>query len=423
MTDTITCPNCGHEIAVHAAAAAQIAEHIRHEVDAELRRREDDFIRREKELESARGRIDEELAARVQAQIGQLRVRAEEAARSAIGNEVAGLQSQLATAQTKLQQAQMAELELRKDRAALEDQKRELELTVTRTLDTERDKIRLEAQKQAAELNRLRDADNDRVIGDLRKQIEDLNRLSEFAAQRTQGETLELELENSLRRFFPGDMIEAIPAAASGGDVLQRVVDNNGTFCGTILWESKRTKNWNDAWLPKLREDQRRAKSEFAAILSVEMPKNVSNFGCIDGVWVTNRACFLGLAAALRAGLITAAHARETAQGKVAKVDLLFAYFAGAEFRLKVEGIVESFVALKQDLDSEKRSLTRIWNKREKQIERAMANTTALYGDLGAIIGPSLPSIPQLELRAVVAANRPANESGDETAVAESIPF
>ncbi len=423
MTDTITCPNCGHAIEVHAAAAAQIAEHIRREVESELRRKEDDYIRRDKELETARGGIDDEIAARVQAQLSQLRSQVEQSARSAIGAEIEGLQTQLTTAQAKLQQTQAAELELRKARARLEEQKRELELTVTRTLDAERDKIRQDAQKQAAELNRLRDADKDRVIGDLRKQIEDLNRMSESAAQRTQGETLELELENSLRRFFPNDTIEAIPAAHNGGDVLQRVVDNNGTPCGTILWESKRTKNWNDAWLPKLREDQRRAKSDFAVILSVEMPKNVATFGCVDGVWVTNRACFLGLAAALRAGLIAAAHARETTQGKINKVDLLFTYFAGAEFRQIVEGIVEAFVALKQDLDSEKRSLTRIWNKREKQIERAIVNTTALYGDLSAIVGPSLPSIPQLELRSIVAANRPAEEPSDEVAVAESIPF
>jgi hypothetical protein len=268
MTDTITCPNCGHEIEVHAAAAAQIAEHIRHEVEAEARRKEEDFARRERgfaarqnELESAREALDEEIKSRVQNQFGLLRAQAEEAARTAVSDEVTGLQSQLSAAHTKLQQTQAAELELRKARLTLEEQKRELELTVTRTLDVERDKIRQDAQKQFVELNRLREADKDRVICDLRKQIEDLNRMSESAAQRTQGETLEIELENSLRRFFPGDTIEAIPAAANGGDVLQRVVDNNGTLCGTILWESKRTKNWNNSWLPKLREDQRRARS------------------------------------------------------------------------------------------------------------------------------------------------------------------
>ena len=242
MTDTITCPNCGHEIEVHAAAAAQIAEHIRHEVEAEAHRKEEDFARRERgfaarqnELESAREALDEEIKSRVQNQIGLLRAQAEEAARTAVSDEVTGLQSQLTTAQIKLQKAQAAELDLRKDRLTLEEQKRELELTVTRTLDAERDKIRQDAQKQFVELNRLREADKDRVIGELRKQIEDLNRMSESAAQRTQGETLEIELENSLRRFFPGDTIEAIPAAANGGDVLQRVVDNNGTPCGTIM--------------------------------------------------------------------------------------------------------------------------------------------------------------------------------------------
>jgi hypothetical protein len=71
------------------------------------------------------------------------------------------------------------------------------------------------------------------------------------------------------------------------------------------------------------------------------------------------------------------------------------------EFRQRVEGIVEAFVTLKEDLESEKRSMRRMWNKREKQLDRAVNNTTAMYGDLGGILGPKLPSIPQLELASI----------------------
>ena len=150
-------------------------------------------------------------------------------------------------------------------------------------------------------------------------------------------------------------------------------------------------------------------------LLSVELPKSLANFGCIDGTWITNRDCYIGLAAALRHGVIEAARARETAHGKMTKVDLVFQYFAGSEFRQKIEGLVEAFVEMKKDLDSEKRSFCRIWNKREKQIARAMVNTSALYGDLGYIIGPGLTGIPQLELGSIAEAKRPTNRLEDFT--------
>lgn len=416
MSDRINCPQCGHPIEIHAAAAAQLRERIVRELEGPI-------AQRERALQQKLSQADADLQTRLNVEIDRLRMEAEAAARSAMSNEVSGLQSELDAARVKLDAANAAELALRKDRRALEDQKRELELTLTRKLDEERATLREEARLQLELINRRRDEDKDKLIGDLRRQIEDMKRTAEFASQQTQGFTQELELETELRRQFPQDTIEPIPGGANGGDVLQRVFDTNGTPCGSILWESKRTKTWNDQWLPKLREDQRRSRSEFAVLLSVEMPKGVPNFKCIDGTWVTNRSCYIGLAAALRAGLIEAARARETAQGKLTKVDLVFQYFAGAEFRQKVEGIVESFVALKQDLDSEKRSLCRIWNKREKQIHRAMANTTALYGDLSVIIGPALPSIPQLELSAIAEPKRLAAADIESPVEVDSFTF
>ena len=373
MSDTITCPKCGHEFEVQA----QMREHLLRELGADYQ-------------------------SKLKAESARLRKQIEAETRSAVSDEVHELREKLNTATA-------AEVALRKERRELEQQTRDLELTVNRKLDAERETLREQARVQLEEQNRHLDADRDKLIADLRRQIDDMKRTAEFRSQQAMGFTLELELENELRRQFPLDEIEAVPGGANGGDVLQHVVDRNGVRCGTILWESKRTRNWNDQWLPKLREDQRRARADFAVILSVEMPKAHPNFGCIDGTWVANRACYLGLAAALRAGLIEAARARETAHGKVNKVDLVFQYFAGSEFRQKIEGLVEAWVALKQDLDSEKRSMCKIWNKRERQIGRAMANTTAIYGDLSCIIGSSLPAIPQLELGSIAEVKTPVN--------------
>ena len=402
VTDLITCPRCGCEIEMHAAAAARMRESILKEFEGDVRIKEEAIAKRERAIQQKEQSLDADLQSRLNAETSRLRKEIEKATRTAYSEEVEELQA-------KLNAATAAEVELRKSRRELEQQTRDLELAVNRKLDEERETLREQARVQIAEQNRHLDADKDKLIGDLKRQIDDMKRTAEFRSQQAMGFTLELELENDLRRHFPMDTIEAVPGGASGGDVLQHVVDRNGARCGTILWESKRTRNWNDQWLPKLREDQRRAKADFAAILSVEMPKGVNNFKCIDSVWVTNRDCHIGLAGALRAGLIEAARARETAHGKMNKVDLVFQYFASSEFRQKIEGLVEAWVALKQDLDSEKRSLSKIWNKRERQIHRAMANTTALYGDLSCIIGPSLPAIPQLELDGIAEAKRPVN--------------
>jgi len=200
-----------------------------------------------------------------------------------------------------------------------------------------------------------------------------------------------------VRRHFPFDTILPVAKGIHGGDVIHIVHDAAGIECGIILWESKRTKNWSDGWLPKLRDDQRAAKAHIAILISIELPKGVSTFECVDGIWVTCRACALALAAALRSGLIDAATARRSADGKQTKMEVLYTYLAGQEFRHRVEGIVESFATLKEDLEAEKRAMQRIWAKREKQLDRAITNTSGMYGDLQGIVGASLPSIASLD--------------------------
>ena len=296
----------------------------------------------------------------------------------------------MSEARTKLDQAQKAELDIRKRARELEDEKREVDLTVARKMDEERQKIRDQAKKEATDERALKEAEKDKVIDDLRKQITDWQRKAEQGSQQAQGEVLELEHEDILRRTFPFDTIEPVPKGIHGGDVLQRVHDTSGMDCGLILWESKRTKAWSDSWLPKLRDDQRAAKAQISILVTVELPKDIAAFGYIDGVWITNRACALGLVAALRAGLIEVACAKRSLEGRQGKMEILYNYLSGAEFRHRVQGIVEAFVTLRDDLEGEKRAMQRIWAKREKQLDRAVTNTAGFYGDLSGIIGASL---------------------------------
>jgi hypothetical protein len=404
-TDTIICPNCKAEVEVTEVLAAQLRADIQRQFDAEklkqnelVAKQEADLRKREVALTAAQQAVDAEVQQRLIAERGKLSEEATKKARASLSLEFQDMQAQLTETKDKLTQAQQSELELRKKQRELEEQKRELEVTVQRRMDEEREKIRETAKRETIQERDLKDAEKDKVIGDLNKQIEELRRKSEQASQQLQGEVLELELEGLLRQQFPFDEITPVPKGIHGGDVLQTVRDNAGTACGTILWESKRTKSWSDSWLPKLRDDQRAAKAQIAIVISIELPKDVTTFRFVDGVWVSSRACSLSLASALRAGLLEVAAAKRAAEGRHDKMEFLYGYLSGQEFRHRVEGIVEAFTTLREDLETEKRAIQKSWAKREKQLERAVVCTSGMYGDLHGIIGKSLPQIELLEM-------------------------
>ncbi|MBI2808692.1 MAG: DUF2130 domain-containing protein [Planctomycetes bacterium] len=405
MQDIIHCPSCGCEITVSETLTAQIRQHLRQEFDAEVRRKDgelakrlDEIRHREKALEESRAAIEKEVAGRVAQEQDRLMQEAKSRAQESIATEFRDLQEQLATTRTQLTDVRRTELQLRKERRQLEDEKQTLELTVSRTLDEERARIRGDAKNEADEAHRLKDADKEKLIGDLRHQIDELKRKSEQGSQQAQGEVMEVLLEDLLRQYFPLDGIEEVPVGVHGGDLIHCTFDATGEECGKILWESKRTKAWSDAWLPKLRDDQRAAKAHVAILVTEEMPKGLAAFGCIDGVWVTKREYVVGLAIALRSGLLEVARARRSMQGQQTKMEFLYQFLVGPEFQQRVEGIIEAFATMKEDLDSERRAIQRLWAKREKQIDRAMINTSGLYGDLTSILGTSLPQIGCLEL-------------------------
>ena len=249
-----------------------------------------------------------------------------------------------------------------------------------------------------SEEHRLKDMEKEKKISDMLKTIEELKRKGEQGSMQTQGEVLELDLEALLRSRFPTDEIEPVPKGIRGADILQRVHNRSGQLCGTIIWESKRTKAWSDGWIAKLKDDQREVKAEIAVIVSETLPSGVKAFTQMEGVWVADFTLAASLAEVLRSGLTQLALAKLSAVGRGEKMDVIYNYLSGPHFRQRVEGIVEAFKSMKEDLDQEKRAITRTWAKREKQIERVINNTAGMYGDIQGIIGASLPEIKILEL-------------------------
>jgi hypothetical protein len=231
----------------------------------------------------------------------------------------------------------------------------------------------------------------------MNRTIVELKRKADQGSQQTQGEALELELEELLRTNFPLDLIEPVAKGEFGGDIVQNVNSALGQSAGMILWEFKSTKNWSDGWLAKLRQDQRSAKADMALIISHALPKDLETFTLIEGVWVAHPRCAVPVAIALRHSLIEIASTRNARQGQESKMELVYQYLTGPRFKQRLEGVIEKFDELRDDLDKERKFMNRVWAKREGQIQGVIDSMTGMWGDLQGIAGKALPAIASLD--------------------------
>ena len=413
---TVVCPQCKHEIKLTESLAAPLLETVRRDYEQRLSQKDADMAKREQSLneraeaiEKAKANLDQQVAAKLQQERVRIGAEEQQKAKLAYGNdldqkarEISTLQEVLKQRDVKLAEAQKAQAELIGKQRELDDAMRELDLTVAKRVQADLGSEREKAKKEAEDELKLKVMEKDQTITAMQKQIEDLKRRAEQGSQQLQGEVQELELEALLTAKFPRDTILPVPKGEFGGDVLQRVVGPLNQICGTILWESKRTKNWSDGWLPKLREDQRAAKAEIAVIISQALPKEVDTFGFVDGVWVADPKVALPVALSLRQSLIEVAAARQASEGQQTKMEMVYSYLTGPRFRQRVQAIVEAFSSMKEDLDREKKAITRQWAKREEQIDRVMQATVGMYGDLQGIAGRTLQEIEGLEFQGML---------------------
>ncbi len=410
---TIQCPKCRAAIPLTESLAAPLIEAARRELESKASARDAELSKRESHLREQlasvsrdRESLDEQVQARLAAERGAIAQAEQRKARAALSEQIEReaqqrreLEDVVRQKDARLADASKAEAEARRLQRELADRLRDadaaVEKRVAEMIAPMREKERRDADDQA----RQRLLEKDKLLADLQRQIEELKRKGEQGSQQLQGEVQELELESALRARFPRDTIEPVAKGEHGGDAIHRVLGASGALAGTILWESKNTKDWRQEWLVKLREDARAAKADAAILVTRALPKGVETFDLVDGVWVVSLRAFLPVAIAVRQQVLEVASARQAGVGQQTKMEMVYQYMTGPRFRQRVQAIVEGFTAMRDDLEKERRALTRQWEKRREQIDRVMLATVGMHGDLEAIAGAALPGVEGIDVK------------------------
>lgn len=394
----ITCPYCNKKFALTKAITSQIEDQLKnehdHEIDQLKKKQEDDIVKIQKEIEK---KIQDKYDKQYDADLKRIKSDALKKAKKEINEELFEKDEELAEVNKKLQAFRKKEVSLQKKERELEESKHTMTVEFNDKLTKEIKKAYAESKEKTEEEYKLKMAEKDKVINDLNKQMKEGQKKAEQGSMQLQGEVLELEIEDILKKYFSEDSIEPVSTGKKGGDIIQVVKFGSGKVAGKILWELKRTKNWSNSWLNKLKEDQRQIHAEIAVIASEVIPDDINNFGFSEGVWITDIKYILGLATALRENLKSVALIKTANEGKTDKAEMVYNYLTGTYFKQRVESILEAYVEMQSDMDSEKRLMEKSWAKREKQIERFIKNISGMYGDLQGL-GATLPNVKLLQI-------------------------
>ncbi|EJB46456.1 DUF2130 domain-containing protein [Helicobacter pylori] len=325
----------------------------------------------------------------------------EEARKNAFLEQQKGLellQKELDEKSKQVQELHQKEAEIerlkRENNEAESRLKAENEKKLNEKLDLEREKI----EKALHEKNELKFKQQEEQLEMLRNELKNAQRKAELSSQQFQGEVQELAIEEFLRQKFPLDSIEEIKKGQRGGDCIQVVHTREFQNCGKIYYESKRTKEFQKAWVEKLKSDMREIGADVGVIVSEALPKEMERMGLFEGVWVCSFEEFKGLSTVLREGVIQVGLAKKSQENKGDKVNLLYHYLTSSEFSMQVSAIIEGFEQLRADLESEKRAMARIWKSREKQIDKVFEGTINMYGSIKGIAGNAIGQVKALEL-------------------------
>lgn len=375
MTTEIKCPNCGTEFELNESLKNEVEKELRGKMMDWQKKKEDEFEKQKTAL------INDTLRKATDDTVVKIKALEEE--------------SRIKTQQ--LQTLQKKELDLLRDKNALEEKQKNMEVEIEKRFLEKRKEIEESAIKREQEIFDLKTKEYKLQMEQQQKLIEELKRKSEQGSMQLQGESQELLLEEILQSYFPFDIIEEVEKGVEGADCIQVIRNNSDTICGKIIYESKRTKAWSNGWIDKLKADMRNSGSDVAILVTQVFPKDMEKFGEKDGVWICTFNEVSSVAQLLRNGIIKIYEAQKSQENKGDKMQLLYNYLTGIEFRGQMESIVEGFMAMKQSIMKERIQMEKLWKEREKQLEKVLLSTSGLYGSVKGIAGAGVSNIPLLD--------------------------
>ncbi|MEX1382678.1 DUF2130 domain-containing protein [Lutibacter sp.] len=405
----IKCPNCGTSIDVQDILSHQLEEEIKQKYQSRIAAEKQKYQANLETLNKAKEAFEEKkkqenelFKSRLEAQIKEEKKVIEAKLKSKLieeqSEQFSALQKELneKSEQIKELNRTKAEIEkLKREKAELKEiAEAEAQKKLSETLLTEREKIK----KSEADKNELRFKELQMQLEAQKKLTEEMKRKQDQGSMQMQGEVQELAIEEWLAAKFPLDTIEEIKKGARGGDCIQIVHTRTEQNCGSIYYESKRTKDFQPSWIEKFKADIRDKGANIGVLVTEVMPSDMDRFGLREGIWICNYDEFKGLCTVLRESIIKINNAISTQENKGDKMDMLYDFLTSNTFRMQIEAIVEGFTQMKSDLESEKRSMQRIWKQRDKQIEKVVTNTIDMYGSIKGIAGNAIQSVKALEL-------------------------
>ncbi len=406
---TIKCPKCSTQIDVNEILYHQLEAQMKSKFDGEVDEHRkkykaamDEFKAKENAFKDQQEKFDEQLRESVSIQLKAERQKLSDTLKKQILDEqsesMALLQKELAEKSEQVKELNRSKTEIEQLKRAISEAeevaKLKAEQIMTERLKEEKEKI----HKLVDEQNELKLKEKDKQLEDQKKLIEEMKRKAEQGSMQMQGEVQELAIEEWLMAQYLFDAIEEIKKGQRGGDCIQIVHTREMQNCGTIYYESKRTKDFQPSWIEKFKADMRDRGVDIGVLVTSTMPKDMSRMGLLDGVWVCTYEEFKGLSMVLRENVIRMARALLSEENKTDKMTMLYSFLTSNEFKMQIEAIVEGFSQMQADLDSERRAMQRIWKQREKQITKVLENTTGMYGSIRGIAGNAIGSIKALEL-------------------------
>ena len=415
MPTDIKCPNCSIVFDVENVLSADVEQRLKLQYEKQLQQSLAQMNAEKKKLEEDQKIFEEKkkkenefFQQKLQQEKLKLEAEIQQQLKKTIAedfeNQVRLLTENNQQNEEKLRHARQKELEFLKKEQELKNKEQELEIILQKKLLEERSSLTQQIRKEESDRTSVKETEYQLKLKELEKQLDDqrklaeeMKRKSEQGSMQLQGEAQELLLEEMLRDHFPFDSISEVGKGVEGADCIQHVMNKLGTECGRIIFESKRTKAFSNAWIDKLKTDMRNKKADVAILVTQAYPKEMNCFGERDGVWICSFGEVLALTTALRHTIISISETKKAEENRGDKMHLLYDYLTGNEFRQNIETIVEGFLSMKNSIARERIQMEKLWKEREKQLEMVLISTSGMYGSIKGIAGASIGDIPLLD--------------------------